>query len=71
MAGVPEGRVEDAHSGETPPSGPNDGARERNQPTPLAQLEQLLERQKELEEACLVGVLPAATEGYTQGGKFR
>jgi hypothetical protein len=53
MAGVPEGRFEDAHNGETPQSGPNDRARERNQ-TPLpAQLEQLRERQKELEEARL------------------
>jgi hypothetical protein len=31
MARVLEGHVKDAHSMETPPSSPNDGARERNQ----------------------------------------
>jgi hypothetical protein len=49
MVGVPEGRVKDAHSMETPPSSPNNGARERNQAPPPARLEQLQERQKELE----------------------
>jgi hypothetical protein len=44
MVAVPEGRVEDAHSRETSPSGPNDGARERNQAPPPARLEQLRER---------------------------
>jgi hypothetical protein len=39
MARVPEGSVEDAHNGETPPSGPNDGARERNRAPPPARLE--------------------------------
>jgi hypothetical protein len=29
--GVPEGCAKDAHGGETPPSSPNDRARERNQ----------------------------------------
>jgi hypothetical protein len=53
LAGVPEGRVEDAHNGETPSSGPNNGARERNQAPPPARLEQLLEPQEELEEARL------------------
>jgi hypothetical protein len=53
MAGVPEGRVEDAHSGETSPSGPSNGARESNQALLPTWLEQLRERQKELEEARL------------------
>jgi hypothetical protein len=53
LPGVPEGRVEDAHNGETPSSGPNNGARERNQAPPPARLEQLLEPQEELEEARL------------------
>jgi hypothetical protein len=34
MAGVPEGRVKDTHSRETPPSGPYDRARDRNQASP-------------------------------------
>jgi hypothetical protein len=45
MAGVPKGRVEDAYSGETPPSGPNNRASERNQAPPPARIEQLWERQ--------------------------
>jgi hypothetical protein len=53
IVGVPEGHVEDAQSGETPPNGPNNRARERNQASPPTRLEQLRERQKELEEARL------------------
>jgi hypothetical protein len=53
MAGVPEGRVEDTHTRETPPSSHNNGAREMNQAPPPAWIEQLPERQKELEEARL------------------
>jgi hypothetical protein len=53
MAGVPEERVEDAHSWETPPSGPNNRDRERNQTPPPTRLEQLRERQKELVEVHL------------------
>jgi hypothetical protein len=53
MAGVPEGHVEDANSRETPPNGPNNGARERNKAPLPRRLEQLRERQKELEEARL------------------
>jgi hypothetical protein len=53
VAGVLEGCVEDSHNGETPPSGRNDGARERNQAPPSMGLEQLREWHKELEEARL------------------
>jgi hypothetical protein len=53
MADVPKRYVEDVHSGETPPNGPNNGARKRSRAPPPARLEQLRELQRELEEVRL------------------
>jgi hypothetical protein len=53
MADSPEGRVESTHDGNTAPDMFDDGARERNQAPSLVLLEQLRERQKELEETRL------------------
>jgi hypothetical protein len=51
MADSPEGRVESAHDGNTPPDISDDEARERNRAPPCVRLDQLQEREKELEGA--------------------
>jgi hypothetical protein len=53
MASSLEGRVENAHDGNTTPDISVDGARERNQALPCVRLEQMREWQKQLEEARL------------------
>jgi hypothetical protein len=47
MVDSPEGRVESAHEGNTPPDVSDDGAKERNQAPLRVWLEQLWKRQNE------------------------